>query len=753
MEIRKDNRGDDNSRTLQGEQRKTTRLPVFGQPFDSSFNSYEQEIVNFLPETTKNASNDSKKLYAGFRPGYFLDLFADYITNETRGRGIWSYNQTVIFVIDNKVYMNFEELITLNSIGVTTRCGGMEISDGNFFLCDGLDGYIIYPNGGYKMVEESYLRWSANTYVEYGDKRIPTAYDAATATTYVYTADTYQPITTVPVTFPSPTFYPTFNDDGVRENDIVTFQVLSGTLPTGITAGTTYRVMGPGPASGGLYSIYNLKTLAGAPVTITGTGSGTFTMTYKRQTKRGTVPTGSSEPTWPTTIAHSVVDGDIIWTCKYQQNSMARKWKSNHPYVVGDLVQPTTETSLYYEVIASDGLGGTTEPTWPLAVGESVTLDGVTYECIGYYGGFPSPHIPTPVFMDGYVILAEEESVDFYSSGVSSVFSWSPLDFASAENFPDKIVALARQANFIIAFGTNSTELFYNAANEEGSPFSRNENYLLQVGLANMDSIFATEKYTMWIAKNPAGGHSVWSLNGYEAREVSTETMERWLDSNYNTVRGFALRSKGHILFVLTDFNYTFAYDLEEELWIRWTVGESEDGFPIWTTSPYPLGYGTDAVIGQDLYGNMMTIQPDMTTDTIVTWDEDLEAFISETEPIIGRIKWAKQDFGTMRRKFYHKAELVGQFSPSRIMINFNPITLKYYDHDNVNPSGVVDEDYVNEDPHSLSLRSHSIVDRLYTTQLGSSRRRSWEIVFPAGFSDANSKLEALEIVYSIGRH
>lgn len=755
MEIKKDARADDEEKSGSNSTNKTHRLSVFGQPFDgnSSNNNFEQRVVNFLPETTKNVSNNTKKLFAGYRPGYYLDYLDDNVTINTTGRGVWSYNNKLISVVDDKVFLDANFLFTLADTS-TQRCGGLEVSNGNFFLCDGLNGYIIYPNGGYKNIEESYLRWSASTDVEYGDKRIPTAYNSSTANTYVYTAETYETYDTgIAVTFPVGNAYEaTTSLSSINTDDVVVFST-TGTLPAALTAGTWYRVSSF--SSAGSNYVLSLETLAGVAINCTDAGTGTHTFTVKRIYTRGIESTSSSEPSWPTTVGSFVQEGDIIWTCRYKDNDMARKWTTSFAYAVGDLVQPTVETSLYYMVTVSDGNGGATEPTWPLAVGESVSLDGVTYECVGYYGGFPSPHVPTPVFMDGYIVLAEANSVDFYSSGVFSNFSWNALDFAAAENFPDRIVALARQANFIVAFGTNSTELFYNAANEEGSPFSRNENYLLQVGLSNLDSIFATEKYTMWVAKNPAGGHSVWSLNGYEAREVSTEAIERWLDSTYNSIRGFAIRSKGHILFVLTSLDETYVYDLEEEVWTRWTVGEDEVGFPLWTTTPYPLESGTDSVVAQNTYGHIFTIYPDVTSDTLVTWDAINSEFTTSTYPIIGKIKWLKQDFGTMRRKFFHKAELIGQINPDIILdssyIDVSP-TLNYYDHDNINPSAYVDTTRVNADPVVRSLVEHSVVDRLYATRLGSSRRRSWEIVIPAAIS-ANLKIEALEIVYSMGRH
>ncbi len=636
MDIKKEKESPESA----NEQRKIVRLPIFGQPFDSPEGSSpdEQKITNYLPESTKNTATGTKKLYAVQRPSIWLDT----LNGGTEGRGIWYFNDFFISVVDSTVYFDTTATITLRSS--TGMCGGVESSQNTFFFCDGLDGWIIYPDGSYLMVEESYLRWTANTEIEEGDKLIPTAYDAATANCYVYTAS-----------------------------------ITSGD-PTATTSGT--------------------------------------------------------QPTWPTTIGNTVVEGDITWKCSYKQNTMARKWKASHAYAVGNYVQPTTENSLYYMVTASDGAAGVTEPTWPLAINESVTLDGVTYECVGYYGGFPSPHVPTPVFMDGYIFLAEKDSVDIYNSGVFSLFSWSPLDFASAENFPDKVVALARQANFVVAFGTNSTELFYDAANEEGSPLSRNENYLLQVGLAYSTAIFQTEKYLMWVAKNPTGTHSVWSLNGYEAREVSTETIERFLYESDDPIYGFALRYNGHILFVMNRDTRTFVYDLEEELWTFWDIDieSGSSSFPVISVVRYPYSTTDQLVEGQGWNGDRYAF---IISGFDVLPDDSVPGF--SQYPVIGKIRFAKQDFGNSKHKFYHKAEVVGLFIDPGVGKDDNTYTLNWYDQEK---SGSAVTGTVN-----LNLNQSDY--RMYATRLGTSRRRNWELVTTS--PNYANKLEALEITYTQG--
>lgn len=58
------------------------------------------------------------------------------------------------------------------------------------------------------------------------------------------------------------------------------------------------------------------------------------------------------------------------------------EWSASTAYAVGDRVYPTVRNGFVYEVTASDGTSGTTEPTWPTVAGGTETADGVTYEAV-----------------------------------------------------------------------------------------------------------------------------------------------------------------------------------------------------------------------------------------------------------------------------------------------------------------------------------------------------------------------------------
>lgn len=92
--------------------------------------------------------------------------------------------------------------------------------------------------------------------------------------------------------------------------------------------------------------------------------------------------TGIGEPSWPTTIGSTVVDGTVTWRCV---GLYVHAWAAGITVTSGDMVRPTTRNGLWYIATA----GGTTaggEPTWPTVIGSTVVDNGVTWTCVGPLG-------------------------------------------------------------------------------------------------------------------------------------------------------------------------------------------------------------------------------------------------------------------------------------------------------------------------------------------------------------------------------
>lgn len=426
--------------------------------------------------------------------------------------------------------------------------------------------------------------------------------------------------------------------------------------------------------------------------------------------------TGATQPTWPLIVGNTVVDGGVTWRNEGTYSGPI-KWAASTTEVVGAEVIPTTESSYWYTCIQAGTTGALQPTTWPLTIGATIADGTVIWQCSGKYGGFPTPHIPTPVFLDGYIFLPETNSIDLYNSEVSTPYSWSALDFASAEAYPDPIVGLARQNNFVVAFGTQSTEFFYNYARASqltdfNSPLDRYESFVIQSGALSSDALLQAERSLLFIGDSLLGGHAIWRIDGSNAKEISTEYIEKFIDleTSASRITGYGMRIAGHMLFVmnLPTANKTFVYDLEENMWTEWQHNGNK----------MPFNYFCDVdgtiLLQHENNGKIYKF------DSLVYQDFDA--------PITCRLRLAKQDFETDNYKFFHQITIIGDKPGGADVVRWS------------------DDDYTTwSNDHSLP-----ITDRPYYMRSGKARRRAWELEYT---HNSHRRLEAIEITYSIGNH
>jgi len=74
---------------------------------------------------------------------------------------------------------------------------------------------------------------------------------------------------------------------------------------------------------------------------------------------------------------------EVTWTPDQNNHEVftASDWTASTTYSVGDYVVPTTANGHVY-VATAGGDSGSGEPTWPTTDGETVTDNGVTWECV-----------------------------------------------------------------------------------------------------------------------------------------------------------------------------------------------------------------------------------------------------------------------------------------------------------------------------------------------------------------------------------
>ena len=409
-------------------------------------------------------------------------------------------------------------------------------------------------------------------------------------------------------------------------------------------------------------------------------------------------------------------DGWVIDTSGVvtQVNQTYSAWTAATDYSAGDRVIPTSVNGYYYEVTTDAGSShATTEPTWPTTIGNTVVDQGITWTCEGEYGGFPTPHIPTPKFIDGYMVLPLANSLDIYNSDTDNIYGWGASNFCSAEMWPDNVVGLARQNNQFLALGEYSSEFFYDAANATGSPFARNEGAVLQMGCAAPYAIYENERFCIFIGQSQSGGRAVWLLEGFSPKKISTEGIERVLDAetSMSTVNGYGLRTKGHLFFIVNLETCTLVYDVEEKVWHEWSTYSGGNHTAFKYNFQADIGTGKSALLHN--------------TDGYVYILDPL-VFQDNATAIAGDIYTSKYDGSTMNRKFMHNLTIVGDLG-STYSIRWS------------------DDDY-----NTWSAFNTLSSTRPWFARCGSFRRRAFNIQHS---SNEDSRLEAIEFEVDVGTH
>lgn len=320
-------------------------------------------------------------------------------------------------------------------------------------------------------------------------------------------------------------------------------------------------------------------------------------------------------------------------------------------YGAGSSVFFVVDDKVYYNYHSTPLITLSYTPSGPVGWAEFLTstgqrklilVDGIDGYVISDTGGdvytaakitdvdFPSPHLPFPIFLDGYLFLAKQGTNDIYNSNLDHPELWTAGDYISAEMYADHLVALAKNNNYLYALGTNSVEFFFDNANTTGSPLARQASAVQQMGCAAANSVVQTEKQVVFVGTTGNGGFTVWLIDAFTPKEIGTSSIkeaflrESWLGS-MTSIIGNVVRVNNQKLYIvrLLFTERTFVYSFDTDMWHEWQSGHNLTGTDVvrnfdgvfcsdgnWGSPYVQLVDGTilslmdDGVINDDSLGN-----------------------------------------------------------------------------------------------------------------------------------------------------
>jgi hypothetical protein len=346
---------------------------------------------------------------------------------------------------------------------------------------------------------------------------------------------------------------------------------------------------------------------------------------------------------------------------------------------------------------------------------------------------FPSPHVPFPVFLDGYLFLAKADTADIYNSDLNDPAVWTAGSFISAEMYPDNIQALVKINNYLVAIGAQSCEYFYDAANATASPLARLEGASAGFGTLFPNSIASSKDKIVMLANNNDGESCFKYIEGTRSQDIPCPFIQLWSStSNALACRGSFIRQYGSLFYCFTFDGLSqavpnsFMYALETQYWIKSSIyngGVLPAFFTNEATSSAPTTFLAGHIYGTSsfnvLFGTLNPLSKYASPKSMDSFTGDS----TDLKAIPQTIRTPSIDFGTVNRKFMYR------FGIEFLSIIYNTtsstegFTVNIYDTGQTGPDSVTFSTYIYKD-YSFP----------FVTQLGTFRQRAFEVTTTSSY-------------------
>ena len=172
-------------------------------------------------------------------------------------------------------------------------------------------------------------------------------------------------------------------------------------------------------------------------------------------------------------------------------------------------------------------------------------------------------------YIDGYFVFNRPGTQLFQITQLGTT-TIDPLDFASAEGAPDKLLSLLVDHREIWLFGENSTEVFFNSGATD-FPFERIQGAFIQQGIVGAYASCRFADSVAWLTFNEEGQGTIVKSQGYTPITISTPALEFAIGqySRIDDAIFFSYRQEGHtfLVCVFPTGNATWVYDANTQLW------------------------------------------------------------------------------------------------------------------------------------------------------------------------------------------
>jgi hypothetical protein len=300
-------------------------------------------------------------------------------------------------------------------------------------------------------------------------------------------------------------------------------------------------------------------------------------------------------------------------------------------YVLEDQLYAVAGNQFYGVSSGPTALGSLLSSTGPVSIADSVKqiliVDGVggyVYDTTtDTYAEIADANFPAGAtavaYQDGFFMANRPNSRQWYISKQYDGTVWTPVTFASKEQFSDNLISIAASGGLIRLFGSNSIE-FWSSSGSLDFPFLRTQGATTYVGVLASQSISSIEGNFFFLGTSANGDAGVYWLQGTQVTLVSSSSVHRSL-SKYLTLTdavGQCMLLDGHVFYILS-------FPTQMETWLYDLSMSQVLGYPVWcklashSMSYYRFGYATSLkgkiIVGDTQSGRIYQIDPESPTE------------------------------------------------------------------------------------------------------------------------------------------
>jgi hypothetical protein len=242
----------------------------------------------------------------------------------------------------------------------------------------------------------------------------------------------------------------------------------------------------------------------------------------------------------------------------------------------------------------------------------AMTIDASNTKVVIVDGDMPTPHLPQPVFLDGYLFLVKSGTADIYNSNLNDPTVWTAGDFITAEMAADKIQRITNMNNYILVLGSGSIEYFFDAANASGSPLQRNDTPFKFTGYISGFAKWGNK--ILFIGQTANNAPEVFMAEDFKLEPIGTPPVRRGIEG-YTTANAAVLSYGGHDFYHINTGSLSYQLDLKEKLWTR-TAFKNTAYFPITASVNIPIsGVGNQNLVVNASTATMYYFRPTVYQD------------------------------------------------------------------------------------------------------------------------------------------